>query len=262
MEHIPELLPDYIDDKLTEEQNSTIAVHLTVCPECRQELEQLQLLFRAFKTEEVALPSQRIKENFLSALAEEQQSNTDETRQKDTKQYQQTKFPYFLKLAASIALLIGAFSLGRYAHMRQADDTLALQQHKTMEVQQIAMISLLENQSASKRIQGVNLITEFEDPDEEIVNALTSRMFLDDNTNVRLTAVEALSAFANSEIVKAAFIKALATEKDPSVQIVIIKNLVRIQALKAAEPMKRLLELEDTQPFVKAEINRVLPELI
>lgn len=254
MEHITELLADYIDNKLTDEQNNTIAIHLKACTECQQEFKQLQALFAAFKAEEVTLPSSHLEQNFLKALEEEQQINT--------KQKEQTNFSYFLKIAAGVALLIGAFSMGRYTHMRQANDDLIVQQNRTMEVQQTAMISLLENQSASKRIQGVNLITEFENPDEEIVNALANRMFLDDNTNVRLTAVEALSAFASSETVKTAFIKALATEKDPSVQIAIIENLVRIQARKAAEPMRRLLELEETQPFVKAEINRVLPELI
>lgn len=262
MEHITELLPDYLDDKLTNEQNKTIAAHLKECTACKKEFEQLQALFGAFKSEEITLPSSLLQENFLKALEDEEHKATVLKSTTNTKRKEKFRFSYFLKIAAGVALLAGAFSIGRYAQVRQANDDLIVQQNRTLEVQQTAMISLLENQSASKRIQGVNLITEFENPDEEIVNALANRMFLDENTNVRLTAVEALSAFANSETVKAAFIKALATEKDPSVQIAIIENLVRIQARKAAEPLQRLLELDETQPFVKDEINRVLPELI
>jgi hypothetical protein len=262
MQHVTNILHDYLDDTLGKEEHAKVASHLKTCAVCQEELEQLQALFGAFETEAVVLPSKKVKETFLEALAEEQRKTPRLKPLRYTKQKGKTGYSYFLKIAASVALLAGAFALGRYANTKQANDALVVQQNKTMEVQQTAMISLLGNQSASKRIQGANLITAFEEPDEEIINALADRMFLDENTNVRLTAVEALAVFAHSETVKTAFIKALATEKDPSVQIALIQNLVRIQASKAAGPLKRLLQLEETQPFVKEEINRVLPELI
>ena len=124
------------------------------------------------------------------------------------------------------------------------------------------MLSLMENQSASRRIQGVNLIEEFTIPDEAIITALANRMLFDNNTNVRLSAVEALGKFTQSDTVKKTFITALETEKDPSIQITIIHTLVTIQEKKAIAPMQRLLEQEETQPFVKQQIKSLLPSII
>ena len=85
---------------------------------------------------------------------------------------------------------------------------------------------------------------------------------MDENDNVRLTAFEALSRFTSSEKVKEVFLEALGKEKNPSIQIAIIQVLVQIQEKKAVEPMQRLLEQEDTQPFIKEQIKTGLPKII
>lgn len=263
MKHVTNTLADYLDGLLEQEECTAIASHLKECSTCKQELEHLKELYGAFEQEAVLVPSTRVRENFLEALKTEQANTAIPTLQNDIKILpKKSVLSIFLKIAAGIALLFGAFILGRNQNEIQADQSLATQDYKLLEIQQTAMISLMGNQSPSKRIQGVNLITKFKNPDEKIINALVNRLLLDENMNVRLTAVEALSMFAKSETVKSAFIKVLATEKDPSLQIAIIQNLVRIQAQSAAKPMKYLLEQEDTQPFVKEEINRVLAEII
>ncbi|MFT6370725.1 MAG: hypothetical protein ACJAWH_001809 [Maribacter sp.] len=263
MKHVTNSLTEYLDGLLDQEECAAIASHLKECSTCKQELEHLKALFGAFEQEEVLAPSKRVRENFLVALKTEQTSKVAPTLENDIKVLpKKSGVRILLKIAAGIALLFGAFMLGRNQNERQANQSLSSQEYKLLEIQQTAMISLMGNQSPSKRIQGVNLITKFENPDEEIINALVNRLLLDENMNVRLTAVEALAMFAKSETVKSAFIKVLATEKDPSLQIAIIHNLVRIQAQNTAKPMKYLLEQEDTQPFVKEEINRVLAEII
>ena len=76
-----------------------------------------------------------------------------------------------------------------------------------------------------------------------------------------MTAFEALVKFTSSETVKNTFIEALEQEQNPSIQVAIIQALVQIQEKKAAEPMKKLLEKEDTQPFIKDQIRAVLPSI-
>ena len=167
-----------------------------------------------------------------------------------------------LKIAASVLLLIGAFLAGRYQSKEYSNQEIALLTEERLEFKQTAMLSLMENESASKRIQGVNFIDGFTNPDEAILKALIDRMLHDKNTNVRLTAVEALNNFTSSETVKNAFLEALKKEKDPSIQINIIETLVDIQEKKAIAPMRRLLEQEETQPFIKNRIESLLPSII
>ena len=168
----------------------------------------------------------------------------------------ESRFNYktFLKYAAGLALLISTFLVGRYQQRQQVNKLKT----ENLTNKQTTMLALMENESASKRIQGVQYIEEFSDPDPEIVEALVKRMLYDENTNVRLTAVTALEAFITSDAVKDGFIKALEAEKDPTIQINIIKALVKIQEKKALKPMQKLLEKDETQSFVKDEIKTVL----
>jgi len=244
---IKETLVDYLDNSLTNEEYSMVEQHLQSCQDCQLELVELTKVLNLVKDDSEVLPSKNLKLRFEQALEAEKQ----ETK---VVSLARRKLPLtFLKYAAGFAILISAFMLGKFQQNTDQPDYLAIKQE--------TMLALMENESASKRIQGVHYIEEFSDPDPEIVEALVKRMLNDDNANVRLTAVNALEAFITAESVKDGFIKALETEKDPSIQISIIKALVKIQEKKALKPMQKLLEKEDTQLFVKDEIKTVLTNI-
>ena len=257
------MLPDYLDKVLNADTNNKIEEHLKECKTCSKELSQLQELFGAFETETEITPPSSIKIKFLKQLEHEKQMTSKVVSLSEPSNAKGNRWATnLLKIAASVALLIGAFLTGRYQSVSDNNKELALLTEEKNELRQTAMLSLMENESASKRIQGVNYIEEFKNPDEAIVKALADRMLHDKNTNVRLAAVEALSNYSSSETVKMAFIEAWKTEKDPSIQITIIHTLVNIQEKKAIEPMKMLLEQEETQPFIKNQIESLLPNII
>lgn len=256
--HVFDQIPDYLDGNLTKSEERAFETHIKSCRECQNELEEMKTFFNAFE-EDVATPSDRLKSKFESAL-EQEKLNQGKVVQLETK-LSSNWTGNVLKIAASIALLVAAFQMGSIFQQRKVNEDIAQLQDETNQMKQTAMLSLMENQSASKRIQGVNYIEEFEQPDEAIIQALSNRLLYDDNDNVRMTAFEALAKFTSSEMVKTAFIEALEQEKNPSIQVSIIQALVQIQEKKAAEPMKKLLEKEDTQPFIKEQIKAVLPSL-
>ncbi|NJB71721.1 hypothetical protein GGR42_002183 [Saonia flava] len=261
--HITDLLPEYLDGILTKSQIKNIETHLKDCDSCKEELRQFQVLHTAFDSEKEVLPSEKLKSNFYEALELEKQKNPKVVVMDSQPQARKNAWmPNLLKLAASIALLIGGFALGKYQQEQKMNLEIATLQNESLGIKQMAMLSLMENKSASKRIQGVNYIDEFSAPDEAIVKALADRMLHDENANVRLSAVEALEKFTTSETVKKALIISLKTEKDPGIQIAVIQTLVKIQEKKAVAPMQELLEQEDTQPYVKKHIKTVLPSII
>lgn len=260
--HIIDLLPDYLDQVLDTVQKQKVEAHLKECSACTKELEQLKTLFDAFSNEETAIPSNQVEVNFLELLEQEKREVEKVVPLNAKESSTKSGWGNFLKVAASIAMLIGSFTLGRYLQERESVVEIAALQNKGMELKQTAMLSLMESKSASRRIQGVNYIDEFGDPDENIVKALTDRMLHDENTNVRMASAEALEKFTASEIVKNAFIRALKVEKDPGIQITIIQTLVRIQEKKAVMPLKELMQQDETQPFVKKQIESLLPSII
>ncbi len=261
--HITDILPEYIDGTLTSTENKRVKTHLKDCKACKQELEEYQALFNTMKMEKEDVPSHNLEAGFLKMLEKEKQHAVKVVAIKSKRESSKNNWlSSAMKIAASLAILLTAFSAGRYFQSKEALKEIAVIESESIQLKQTTMISLMENQSASKRIQGVQFIGEFKQPDEKIIAALTDRMLNDKNTNVRLTAVEALSKLTSSEKVKETFILALGIEKDPSIQITIIQHLVTLQEKKAIQPMKKLLEQEDTQPFIKAEINQVLSQII
>ncbi len=256
-------LPDYLDDTLPPEQKEVIATHIASCTTCKEALKELQILSTAFDNEPEVAPSARLRDNFFAQLEAEKQSSSKLIAMDGSSFSKKTNWPTtFLKIAASIALLIGSYFLGKQQQAQIAHTEIALLTNENESFKQTAMLSLMGNKSASKRIQGVQFVTEFSAPDETIVSALIERMLNDENTNVRRTAVEVLSEFTRSELVTNGFIKALKTEKDPGIQITIIQILGKIQERNAVVPMQNLLERKDTQPYVKEELELVLPKII
>ena len=259
-DHIKDLLPGYLDGELDAAQGELVEEHLQVCTNCEQELLDLKILLEAFKEEKEIEPSVSVRVNFNRMLEEEKSKISEETKvipiAKEKKSY---TLRSFLKIAAVVSLLLCSYLLGKF-HQEEKSENLKTES-SPLENRQNEMFALLENTSASKRIQGVNYFEDLEDPDEEIIQALKERMFNDENKNVRLTAVEALGKFTSSETVKNGLIMALEKEKDPVIQIAIIQILVKIQEKKAVEPMKQLLEKEATEPFVKEQIKALLPSI-
>ncbi len=256
--HVFDQIPDYLDGNLNKSAEAEFEKHLEQCADCQKELEEMKTFFNVFE-EEVPTPSDRLKAKFESTL-EQEKINQGKVVQLEAKP-SSNWIGNILKIAASIALLVAAFQMGSLFQQRKVNEDIAQLQDETNQMKQTAMFSLLENQSARKRIQGVNYIEEFEQPDEAIIQALANRLLYDENDNVRMTAFEALVKFTSSETVKTTFINALEQEKNPSIQVAIIQALVQIQEKKAAEPMKKLLEKEDTQPFIKDQIRAVLPSI-
>ncbi|MEH6407038.1 MAG: zf-HC2 domain-containing protein [Leeuwenhoekiella sp.] len=260
-QHISDFLPDYLDNNLDKAERQNIEQHLEQCAICRTELAELKALFTAFSEESIPQPSAAVSSNFYKMLEDEKSKDEKvillKAKQKPGKIWLET-----LKIAASIAIIAGSFLLGKYQEKSAFNSTISALETKNQDFKQTAMLSLMENQSASKRIQGVNYIEQFKEPDPAIVNALIGRMQHDDNANVRLAATEALEKFTASENVKDAYIKALETESDPSLQIKIIQILVKIQEKKAVKPMQRLLDTDDTQPFVKDQIKSLMPGIL
>ncbi|MEM9076746.1 MAG: HEAT repeat domain-containing protein [Bacteroidota bacterium] len=256
-----ELLPEYLDNTISEKDRIEFEAHLAKSEQAQKELEEMKVFFEAYRKEEAVVPSNNLRMRFEEDL-EAEKGKYEGVVRLETKPRKSSWASNVLKIAASVALLVTSFQIGSVFQQNKVDNSIASLENERLQMKQTVMLSLMENQSASKRIQGVNYIEEIPDPDDAVVDALAKRMLNDENDNVRLTAFEALSRFSSSEKVKQVFIEALGKEKNPSIQIVIIQVLVQMQEKNAIEPMQRLLEQEDTQPFIKEQIKTGIPKII
>tara|TARA_R110002073_G_scaffold216229_2_gene376488 strand:- start:52049 stop:52792 length:744 start_codon:yes stop_codon:yes gene_type:complete len=243
-ENIQNNIVDFLDENLSKEDVNSIQNHLESCDECSKELEDMKKLFFDLSEDEMEQPSARLQINFeemLDAEKKEQEAPVIQLQER-------TNWKSYLRIAASILIVVSAFLIGKYADISS-----------NTQVNQI--LAQIESQSASQRIAAVDLSENFEGDNTKIIQALINRLLYDDKPSVRLAAVEALTKFASLEMVKEALIKSLETDKDPAIQIELIQVLVKIQEKRALIPMKNLLQNDEVPEYVKKEIQINIPSL-
>ena len=238
---------EYLEGSLSAVANVEVEKHLKNCANCQQELAEMKSFLSILENDKMETPSANLKLNFEKMLAQEIEANQPKVVQLQPK----TDWKSYLRVAASILIVLSAFLLGKY----QSDNS-------SIENQTAEVLTLLEDNSASKRILAVTNAEEFTSKDTKIIEALINRLFFDKNTNVRLAAAEALSKFSSENMVRDALIKTLETDKNTSVQIEVITILSKIQEKRAIKPMQKMLKNEETPQYVKQQLQVNLSSLL
>ena len=239
---------EYLEGSLSAVANVEVEKHLKNCANCQQELAEMKSFLSILENDKMETPSANLKLNFEKMLAKEIEVNQPKVVQLQPK----TDWKSYLRVAASILIVLSAFLLGKY----QSDNS------SSIENQTAHVLTLLEDNSASKRILAVTNAEEFTSKDTKIIEALINRLFFDKNTNVRLAAAEALSKFSSENMVRDALIKTLETDKNTSVQIEVITILSKIQEKRAIKPMQKMLKNEETPQYVKQQLQVNLSSLL
>ena len=243
-EKLETLLIDYIDGKLNDTERQDVEQQLVRDAEAFKMYEQLKEVIQAMQKSAKMEPSLRLRRGFEQMLQEEEGKTT---------RGKVVFFPTsFYRVAAAIAFIAMA---GSVAFLLVKQNRQAAELAQTKEV----LIKMLDNQqSASQRVLGATVaFNDIEKADDEIVNALVNAMNEDPNTNVRLAALEALGKFHTQPHVRKALIASLNTQKDPVVQIALIRLMVEMKEKDGSKDITRELERistdEETLQAVKDE---------
>ncbi|NER17164.1 HEAT repeat domain-containing protein [Spongiivirga citrea] len=258
-DHVHNVLIDYLEGNLDKERRALVANHLSVCDECNIELVQTKELLAELKNVPQQIPSSKLRDGFYEMLENEK---ADQDKIVSLSKPNNFNWNRVWQSAAVIAFIFSAFMFGKYQQQNKNQEKIDALVKQTDNIKQSMLLALVENQSASKRVQGVHYVNQVQTPNSDVLDALIKRMHLDENANVRLAAIEALSKFTNTKMVRDELIVALGQEKDPGLQVSLIEILVSIQEKGAKESMERLLQKEDTPTYVKDQVKIGLPSII
>lgn len=243
-------LIDYIEGNLSESDRSKIEKELIADVELYKQYEKLRKLFQAFKQVQKLEPSVGMQAEFERKLSEEIALE---------KKPRTVFTSIWYKIAAAIVLLVLGGGAGYWISVYQQQKSELVALKKEMELTRQVVFSQLNNSlSASQRMLGVKAAyqsVKYNNPDDEIVNALIKTMNEDDNGNVRLAALEALSSFVNEDKVRTALIESLAKQTDPVVQIALIQLLVEMKETDAIRSLQQIIDDEESIPAVKDEAH-------
>lgn len=257
---IEHFITDYQDNNLDQVSKKLIEKHFTNCISCTQMHQEFRHLINTINQVQEELPDNNLELAFNKMLAKEKE--VLKISKPIVLKPKIKMLKSMLKVAAALFLMISSYMLGSYkSNTSQINEIATLKQEKT-EMLTMATLSLMENESASKRIQAVKYSQELESPDNEILNALINEMLHDKLVNVRLASARALERFSEYYIVKDAYIEALKTEENTSLQVELIEILVYIKEKRAIPKMKELLNDENTPLFIKDQLKSELQNLI
>ena len=252
-EHFCELLPAYCEQRLTSRDMAFAREHLELCANCRADYEMWQKL--ASLPQEQPSPASRSRfEHMLNAYEEGrwEKSGRGDRANWWTAWWRSAFAPPLASALAACLLLVGFIVGEHYSTTRPVSNPqIASMQAEVTTLRQLVALSLLEQQSASQRLQGVNYSTQVELPDPEISAALLHALRFDNSVDVRLAALDALRRYKDDRQVRAGLLTALQDQQSPLVQIALIDLFVEMRESSAKEGFRRIEQDTKVNPAVR-----------
>lgn len=247
------LLMEYLDGTLSEDARQELEFQLKQDAELRQELATLKAVLTQMEQLPEEQPSVELDQRFNQyLLGEQSRLKSPNWRGRIFSFHALPRIE--LQAAAAIALLLVGLGFGWFwrVNQRQQAEIVALrdEMHST---QKMLVLSMLEQPSASERIQAVNVLEEQKHADPEVLKALIHTLTFDDMVNVRMKAAQALSTFADEPAARKALINSLSSESSPEVQITIIELLVELGDKRALPTLRSVSEDEKKMDFVRQQ---------
>jgi anti-sigma factor RsiW len=253
-EEMDELLPDYLRGKLNSDRAARVEEHIGQCAQCAEEVEIWQNLG--------LLPEEQPSETSRSRFAAMLESYQEGRWEKASLAAERKKFLGLgdlvhwlrtpsLSAAWACVLLVAGFLGGRYIDRDTSQKgELAAMRQELHSTRQLVALSLLQQQSASERLQGVSWSTRVA-PDPEVLDALQHTLRYDSSVDVRLAALDALSRYGKRPDVSRGLVESLESQQSPMVQVALIDLLVELHDSSAVEPLKRLQQEPNLDPTVR-----------
>jgi len=261
-----ELLPDYCERRLPSRETAFAREHVELCANCRADFELWQKL--ASLPQQQPSPASRGRfEQMLNAYQEGRWENNGAAREggKWFASWLRGAFAPPLASALAACLLLVGFIAGEHfsggRNVPASGQQLASMQAELANMRQLVALAMLEQQSASQRLQGVNYSTQIDRPDPEIAAALLHALRFDNSVDVRLAALDALRRYKDDPQVRSGLLNALQDQQSPLVQIALIDLFVEMREGDVKDHLRRIEQDPKINPDVRQRAHWGIQQL-
>ncbi|HKT48758.1 MAG TPA: zf-HC2 domain-containing protein [Candidatus Angelobacter sp.] len=264
-EEITGILADYLQGGMAAEESARVREHIEQCAACREDVAMWQKL-EAIPDEK---PSPELGSRFNTMLESYQQGRWEKGQlaREHGKFLDLTAIANWartpaLSLAWAAVLVVCSFFAGRYLHRDHTSaEQLTQLRMELRNTQQLMVVSMLRQQSASERLQGVSFSRREEDADPKVLDALLHTLRYDNSVDVRLAALDVLSRYGNRPEVHQGLIEALQGQQSPLVQLSLIDVLVEQHGPGTAEELKQFKASPGLDPSVRKRVEWGIQQL-
>lgn len=260
-EKTQEKFADYLTGDLDETGRDDVRTHILGCAGCREDLENLTVVWAKLGVLPEEQPSSALRGRFYAMLEEEKKTSRPAPLRSRWAEWFTFRRPAFAASFSAFLILLGLGAGWLLNGGGAGGERYASLSREVQSMRQQVALSLLSQPSASERIQGIGYSAEVENPDGTTLAALFRAVDTDPNPNVRLAAVDALYLFRDRPGVRESLVKSLSAQTYPLVQVALIDFLVEIREQRAVDALKRLIEAGELTPEVKERAEQGLKQM-
>jgi anti-sigma factor RsiW len=268
-EQIAELLPNYLQGDVTSEQSALVEQHCQLCANCAQDVAMWKKL-ALLPTEQ---PSPESRARFEAMLHAYPTTGSDRniaarTIPESGKGVLRWAFFDWLRsplgaVAWSVALVVIGVVMGTRVNIAgpsQAEELTAMHVELT-NMRQLVALSMLQQQSASERLQGVSWSGSEADLDPQVQAVLLRTLRYDNSVDVRLAALDALSRHGSQPQIRKGVVDALQGQQSPLVQVALIDQLTEWRGPDAAQRLRNFQQTPNLNPAVRQRTEWAISRL-
>lgn len=262
-EKLQNLILDYLDGNLAIEKKQEFREQIEKEGLTIDELLELKMLTSKMDRIEVPEPSHQMTKNFYAMLQEESRKTIwQNLRDKLRQEVAAISFAKFSgKLAyGAIALFIGLF-IGFWFTTTKTEKRIDQMSQEMQQVKEVMILAMLDKPHAAERIKALNVSSELQSPNQQIIGALIHTMNSDPNDNVRLSAVEALMAYADKSYVRDGLMRSLPEQESPLVQLALVEQIAYMGDTDSIPYLNELLNKEGLNETVKGKVIETIEYL-
>jgi hypothetical protein len=252
-EEVREQFADYVTGRVQDSVRPQLAEHLRECAPCRTDLYELKTLWMQLDDIPRDEPTAAVRERFEVML----QAYQDGLRRPGRNWRRPA-----LQFLAAAALLILGIAIGYRMHTVPAPiPEMAELRSELYQTKQMVALSLMQQQSATERLKGVNWSYRLQEPSADVLHALLDTLMHDSNVNVRLATVDALRQFGNQPVVRHGLVNAISQQESPMVQIALIDATVDLRDKESVDTLRQLTQDRSADSAVRDRAQKALEQL-
>jgi anti-sigma factor RsiW len=261
-EQISELLPDYLQGSLSPDQRQMFRAHLEQCIDCSEEA----ALWKKLSLLPLEQPGPASRARFEAMQQAYQAGRSERSNQPEGASEWRKRasawnvFDWLHSPLGVMAWSVALVTIGVFAGLRMSvpkppsPDLVAMQSELTS-MKQLVVLSMLQQQSASARLEGVTWSTREQQLDPQVLSALLHTLRYDQSVDVRLAALDALSRHNRQPQVHKGVLDSLQQQQSPLVQVALIDLMLEWQDRDAAHRLQELEHTPNLNPTVRQRVE-------
>lgn len=261
-----EWLAQRLADQLPPADQAQLDAHLTQCPACQQEAAALGHIWATLPHLPVPAPSAQLRPRFYAMLAEQEAAAQRPTWPARLGQWLQPLVAQpAWRLAYSALLVAGGIAIGTQLQKSPAPVIATSPARAPVAVSPASapqvILAGLTSPSAMQRLQAVSQTRDLSPGNHQVAGALLRTLTQDPNVNVRLAALDALSALGQDPVVRQGLVYALVRQDSPLVQAALADVMVQLQERRSVPRLRALLRQANLDNTVKSKIEASIYQL-